>query len=314
MKNIFINLKRFEVARSLGGLCDVDSPEKWITGLMGECIKLGLGTVADTQLSFLLPEALIIPAVNILKKFPMEETIAISIGCQGVHREDIKIGGNFGAFTTTLPATAAKAIGCEWAMIGHSEERRNMQSIMEAGLHKSKDSYADIVSDTVNQLMNKEVLCALNTGLKVLYCVGETAEEKGNGSFEEQMPQIKAVLKKQLEIGLTGAGCELNNNNVVIGYEPIWAIGPGKTPPDKEYIAYVSRLIKDTVKELYGFEIPVVYGGGLKEENAAMIASIDTIDGGLVALTRFSGQIGFYMEDLKKIIEKYIQVNEKKGG
>lgn len=307
MKNIFINLKRFEIARSLGGLCDIDSPEQWIAGIMDECIKLGVGKVAGTQISFFLPEALIIPAYNALRKFPVSETTAISIGCQGVHREDIKIGGNFGAFTTCLPATAAKVIGCGWAMIGHSEERKNIQSIIEEGLNKCSNSSSDIVSYTVNQLMNKEVLCALGTGLKVLYCVGETAEEKGNGSFEEQMPQIKTVLQKQLEIGLNGVGSELNGNNFVIGYEPIWAIGPGKTPPDKEYIAYVSRLIKDTVKELYGFEIPVVYGGGLKEENAAMIASVDTIDGGLVALTRFSGQIGFYMKDLKQIIEKYIQ-------
>jgi triosephosphate isomerase len=98
----------------------------------------------------------------------------------------------------------------------------------------------------------------------------------------------------------------------VIGYEPVWAIGPGKTPPNSEYIAYVSNLIKDMVNSLYGFEIQVVYGGGLKEENAGMIAGISTIDGGLVALTRFSGEIGFYVEDLKKIIENYTSTKRKK--
>ena len=61
------------------------------------------------------------------------------------------------------------------------------------------------------------------------------------------------------------------------------------------------------VKEEFGFEPGVVYGGGLKEQNAGMIAAIETIDGGLVALTRFTGQIGFYPEELKKIIEKYQQ-------
>ncbi|MEG1134455.1 MAG: triose-phosphate isomerase, partial [Cellulosilyticaceae bacterium] len=75
-----------------------------------------------------------------------------------------------------------------------------------------------------------------------------------------------------------------------------------------EYIAFVSAYIKETVQELYGFDIPVVYGGGLKEENAKMISDIATVDGGLVALTQFSGEIGFYAEDLRKIIDKYMEV------
>ena len=61
------------------------------------------------------------------------------------------------------------------------------------------------------------------------------------------------------------------------------------------------------MEEEFGFEPGVVYGGGLKEENAGMIAHIETIDGGLVALTRFTDQIGFYPEELKKIIEEYQQ-------
>ena len=68
----------------------------------------------------------------------------------------------------------------------------------------------------------------------------------------------------------------------------------------------MSAYIKSACMELFGFEPPVVYGGGLKEENAAMIAGIKTIDGGLVALTRFTGDIGFEPEGLKKIIEKYL--------
>jgi triosephosphate isomerase len=94
---------------------------------------------------------------------------------------------------------------------------------------------------------------------------------------------------------------------VVIGYEPIWAIGPGKLPPGAGYIDFVSSAIKEVVARRFHFDPTVVYGGGLKEENAAMIASVPGIGGGLVALTQFSGDIGFYPEQLMKIIEKYKQ-------
>ncbi|VBB07739.1 triosephosphate isomerase [Lucifera butyrica] len=306
MKHIFVNLKRFEVARKFGGLCDVDIPEKWIQNVLEECINLGLGEISNTQISFLLPEALIIPAVNKLKEFPGEKTGMINIGCQGVHREDIKVGGNFGAFTTVFPATAAKTIGCEWAIIGHSEERKNIRDIMEHGLKSSGNYPSEATSEAVNKLINKEVLAALGAGLKVLYCIGETANERGDGTFAEQAGRIKAVLQKQLQLGLHGAINGLGSN-VAIGYEPIWAIGPGKTPPDAAYIDFVSSFIKAEVKKLYDSEIAVVYGGGLKEENAGDIAQVKNIDGGLVALTRFTGQVGFYSEDLKKIIDKYLQ-------
>jgi triosephosphate isomerase (TIM) len=71
-------------------------------------------------------------------------------------------------------------------------------------------------------------------------------------------------------------------------------------------MAFVSSFIKETVASLYGFTPPVVYGGGLKEENAKMLADIDTINGGLVALTQFTGDIGFYPDGLKKIIDIYL--------
>lgn len=92
--------------------------------------------------------------------------------------------------------------------------------------------------------------------------------------------------------------------NLTIAYEPIWAIGPGKPPPGAEYIAFVTKLIQAFVEHHLGFLPNVVYGGGLKEENAAAIAGIDSLSGGLVALTRFSGSIGFYPDELKKIVER----------
>lgn len=84
--------------------------------------------------------------------------------------------------------------------------------------------------------------------MKVLYCIGEKAEE---------IDDWDKVLTEQLEIGLDGC----NTRNVVVGYEPVWSIGPGKTPADKAYITKVARLIKQVVPG-----IDVVYGGGLKKK------------------------------------------------
>ena len=90
-------------------------------------------------------------------------------------------------------------------------------------------------------------------------------------------------------------------SRVVVAYEPIWSIGPGKTPAGKEYITETARFIKKVANN-----VDVVYGGGLKADNAAMLASIEEIDGGLIALTRFSGDIGFYPEEYLEIIRLYL--------
>lgn len=309
MTEIFVNLKRFDVPKSLGGICALDNPKHWIEKIIDESVELGIGSLENVNITYLLPEALIIPAIEKLSCYPEEQTFSISIGCQGVYRENVKPGGNFGAFTTNLPAAAAKNLGCTWTIIGHSEERKDKLGIIERYESFNNDSKysAELAAQAVDSLINQEVLCALDMGINVLLCIGETADERGNGSIEEQIPRIKKVLKGQLERGLNGVNEYLQKNKIVIGYEPVWAIGPGKTPPGAEYISFVSSYVKETVKEIYGVDITVVYGGGLKEENAAMISSIDTIGGGLVALTRFTGDIGFDVKDFKKIIEKYIQ-------
>jgi len=81
-------------------------------------------------------------------------------------------------------------------------------------------------------------------------------------------------------------------------------------PPGKEYISFVSQFIKETVKNELHFEPIVVYGGGLKEQNAGMLAKIDTIDGGLVALTKFTGEIGFSVIELKRIVDIFLSMRE----
>lgn len=308
MKEIFVNLKRFDIPKRLGGLCPLDDPVEWIEVVTEESIQVGLGSLDNLHLTYLLPEGLVAPAVQKLKAFPRSKTKAMKVGCQGVHWEDIAPGGNFGAFTTSLPATAAKNLGCTWAIIGHSEERKAKFQVMRA-LEPSiemDDVLRLKAARAIDNLINSEVRCALNAGLNVLLCVGETAEERGEGPFEKQEPRIEKVLESQLIGGLSGVQEALANKKVVIGYEPIWAIGPGKVPPGKAYIMLVSKLIKRFVEENFDFDPVVVYGGGLKEENAGMISTIETIGGGLVALTRFTGDIGFDVEGLKKIVAKYL--------
>ena len=124
--------------------------------------------------------------------------------------------------------------------------------------------------------------------MSVLYCIGEK---------EEELDNWQEVLSEQLNIGLK----DIDKDKVVIGYEPVWSIGPGKTPADKEYITKIARF----VKEITG-GIDVVYGGGLKVDNAKMLSSIEEIDGGLIALTRFTEEIGFYPEEYLEIIKTYL--------
>ncbi len=313
MSKIFVNLKRFEVPRTLGGICPQENPEQWIRRLVKETIAHGLGKLPGLELVYLLPEGLLIPARDELESHPQTETCNIAIGCQGVFRENIATGGNFGAFTANLPAAAAVNLGASWAIIGHSEERRDKLGILAAydpEINRSEQARRKAV-ETMNRLINQEVLCAFESGLNVLLCIGETAEERGEDSFEEQQPRIQTVLRSQVEIGLNGAASYFGTQKLAIGYEPIWAIGPGKAPPGVEYIGVVSGYIKKTSEVIHGFVPPVVYGGGLKEANAEEIGSVAAIDGGLVALTKFTQPIHFEPKDLRIIVEKYM---ERKGN
>lgn len=291
----------------------MENPSEWIEWVIDECIRYDLGRLNDMELTFLLPESLIITAVKRLSQHRKEEVATINIGCQGVFKENVAPGGNFGAFTTNLPAAAAKNMDCTWSIIGHSEERKDKLGIIssyDTASEENEDSMKK-AKYAVDRIINREVICALASGLNVLLCVGETLEEKGAGTFEEQKKKIREVLRARLETGLSGVKDELQDRKIVVGYEPIWAIGPGKTPPGEEYIAFVSSYIKFAVKEMYGLDVPVVYGGGLKEENAEMISGIDTIDGGLVGLTKFTRDIAFEPEGLKRIIDKYRIVNRR---
>ena len=208
-----------------------------------------------------------------------EEGSRLEIGSQGVSGTDLSPGGNFGALTTSLPAAAAAAAGCSWTIIGHCEERNKLAAVLNAAGVDNPDA--------VGKVLGQEVKAAVNRGLKVLYCVGET---------EAQQPVWQETIRRQLDFGLREAG----DGELVIGYEPVWSIGPGKTPAGREYIQMAARFVKGCCGR------PVVYGGGLKADNAPMLHSIPEIDGGLIALTRFTGEIGFYPEEYLEIVRLYL--------
>lgn len=276
MKHIYLNLKRFDIPKSLGGVNAIAEPMDWGKYII-ENTQEALQAYDGVQVVFVMyfPEAHIISAVQ------AQINKSIKIGCQGVYREDTEVGGNFGAFTSNRTGNAMKSIGCYGSIIGHCEERKDKAGIL---------SEADVVDvDAVNRILNKEIKAAIASGLRVLYCIGEKADEQE--IWQE-------VIRKQLVIGLQ----DVDLSKVTIAYEPVWAIGPGKTPPDKAYIQKIARFVKSEIKD-----VDVTYGGGLKLENAKMLASIEEIDGGLIALTRFQGDIGFYPEEYLNIIKAYLE-------
>ena len=276
MKHIYLNLKRFDVPAEYGGVNRLAPVADWGAAVVnGTQQALKVYDPAAVEFVQYLPEAHLLSAVGALC-----HNSPVHIGSQGVYRVDTAPGGNFGALTTNRPASIVKAMGCTSTLIGHCEERNDKKGILaEAGA-------TDLAA--VDRLLNQEVLCAQKAGLKVLFCIGETSEEQ---------PHWQEVLGRQLDVGLAGA----DKSRVVIGYEPVWSIGPGKTPADKPYITRIARFIKQRTGGM-----DVVYGGGLKADNAAMLASIPEIDGGLIALTRFAGDIGFYPDEYLEIIRLYL--------
>lgn len=276
MKHIFLNLKRFDIPKELNGVNGIAPAKDWGSFIVREIQKpLEIYRGDDVEFGVFFPEAHIITAAN-----EQTEDSMLKLGCQGVFRADTSKGGNFGAFTTNRTGNAMRALGCQTTIIGHCEERNDKAGILsEAGVTDGA---------IVNRILNQEILAAQNAGLEVLYCIGEKAEEQENW---------QSILKEQLLVGLEGA----DKSKITIGYEPVWAIGPGKTPPDKEYITKIGAFVKSVTGGM-----DVVYGGGLKQDNAKMLASIPEIDGGLIALTRFQGDIGFYPEEYLEIIRIYM--------
>ena len=175
----------------------------------------------------------------------------IKIGAQNVHFEEK------GAFTGEISAKMLKEIGVEYVIIGHSERRQ----------------YFGETDHTVN-LRTKAALAA---GLKVLLCLGEVKEERLAGITNE-------VVAMQTKLDLAGISAE-ELKNVIIAYEPVWAIGTGLTATP-EQADETCGAIRDVVASLYGREVAeeliIQYGGSMNEKNAAELLSKENVDGGLI--------------------------------
>lgn len=175
----------------------------------------------------------------------------IKIGAENVHF------AASGAYTGEISAEMLKAVGVEYVIIGHSERRQYFGE--------------------TDQTVNLRTLAALNAGLKVILCVGETLEQRNLGYTE-------TLLKYQTKIGLTNVTAE-QLKNVIIAYEPVWAIGTGVTATDDQ-ADEGNGFVRAAVAEAYGAEVAetvtVQYGGSMNAKNAEGLLSKVNVDGGLI--------------------------------
>ena len=174
----------------------------------------------------------------------------IKIGAQNMHFEEK------GAFTGEISPLMLKELDMDYVVIGHSERRQ----------------YYNETDETVN----KKVLKALEVGIDPILCVGETLEEREAGN-------TKDVCKVQVEKALENVSKE-DLAKVVIAYEPVWAIGTGKTATSEDandVIAYIREVVANLYGELAN-EVRIQYGGSVKPSNVAEIMNQSDIDGALV--------------------------------
>ena len=175
----------------------------------------------------------------------------IKIGAQNMHYEEK------GAYTGEVSPQMLKSINCEYVIIGHSERRQYYNETDES--------------------VNKKLKAAFEVGLKPIVCVGESLEQREAGKAVE-------IITTQTKLALEG----LTNDqvkNTIIAYEPIWAIGTGKTATSEDANDAI-KAIRAKVREIYGEEVAdeviIQYGGSVKSSNAKELFSTSDIDGGLV--------------------------------
>jgi len=172
----------------------------------------------------------------------------VTLAAQNMYFEDK------GAFTGEVSPLMLKDIGCTYVIIGHSERRK----------------YFFETDESVNVKVKK----ALASGLKPIVCVGETDDERVNGITQ-------SVVDRQIRGALAGID---NIDNVVIAYEPVWAIGTGKVATSAQ-AEEVHAFIRSILKELYSAaaqEIRILYGGSVTKDNISELIGMEDIDGALV--------------------------------
>lgn len=194
---------------------------------------------------------LCVPYIDLFYTILTSQETNIHIGAQNVYYKD------FGAYTGEVSPKMLKSINAEYVIIGHSERRQYFGE--------------------TDEIVNLKLKASLKEGLKPIVCVGETLEEREEGNAKE-------VITKQVEEALKGLNKE-ELLNTIIAYEPIWAIGTGKTATAEDANKSVKE-IREKIESLYGKEIsnemPILYGGSVKPENAKELFSMSDIDGGLV--------------------------------
>ncbi len=175
----------------------------------------------------------------------------IKIGAQNMHFEET------GAYTGEISGKMLKSIGVEYVIIGHSERRQMFNETDES--------------------VNKKIKVAFANELKPIVCVGETLEEREAGKTEN-------IIRMQTKLALEGLTNE-QVKNTIIAYEPIWAIGTGKTATSEDANNSI-KAIRNEIKNIYGEdvsnEVIIQYGGSVKSSNAKELFSTSDIDGGLV--------------------------------
>ena len=164
----------------------------------------------------------------------------IQVGAQNTHQSD-----NFGPYTGSINSKMLKDVGAKYVILGHSENRQSGES---------------------NKLINLKVKSALKINLKVIFCIGETLQEK-------KEKKTMKVLDSQIRFGLKGI---TNKKNIIIAYEPVWSIGTGLTPKKNDLFRTIDFLKKKNKK------FKILYGGSVNPKNISDLKSIDNIDGFLI--------------------------------
>lgn len=194
--------------------------------------------------------ALFVPAVHAHEISAMCSGV-IDTGMQNIYFE------KEGAFTGEISPVMALDCGCRYTLVGHSE-RRNIFGESDV-------------------LVNRKILSALSFGLEPVICVGELPIEYESGLSKE-------VCCRQIVEGLAGVTAE-QMKSVLVSYEPIWAIGTGKTAT-KDVIGEMHAEIRSAISKMFGSEIakkvPILYGGSVKPDNAPGILSVNDVDGVLI--------------------------------
>jgi triosephosphate isomerase len=204
-----------------------------------------LAPFTKVQIAVMPPFTMLHLAVEVMKDTRIE------VGAQNLYWEDT------GAFTGEISAPMLKSAGCKYVIIGHSERRQFFGETDQSVQHK--------------------IPGALKAGLTPIVCVGETLEQREAG-------QEQSVVRKQVTVALNGIS-DADIRRVVVAYEPVWAIGTGRTATPEQAQAmhrFIRQIIAESFDSQAAGDLLILYGGSVKADNAQDLLSQEDIDGALV--------------------------------